>query len=435
MKFDHLVIGSGMAGMICALRLLESGKSVAVVGTGRSALHFSSGSLDLLARLPSGEHISEPLSAIERFAEQFPRHPYGRMPQPLIREALAYTQQTLAQRGLTFSGSAGQCNHYRITALGTLRATWLSPQTTYAWDLAAPESGLKQVALVTLAGSRDYQPVLAAANMAQNPYFSGISLKPVELQLPGLAHFSRNACELRSAELGNKFNKPELFEDLCIELKSRVGDVDLVLLPAMLQSPEQLRQLESRTGLRIREVSSMPPSQPGMRIEQALLDEFVARGGTLLKGDKVLRGEFSGDRLTAVYTENFDSQPLKADSFVLASGSFFSHGLTSQREGIREPVFGLDVDAPAARCDWYQQQFIPEQPHAYMSSGVRVDDQFRPGIDGQTVSNLYCAGAVLAHFNPVYEGSGSGVAISSGYFVAEQMLSDLSQSAVGEEQL
>ncbi|WP_269082924.1 FAD-binding protein [Photobacterium kishitanii] len=54
--------------------------------------------------------------------------------------------------------------------------------------------------------------------------------------------------------------------------------------------------------------------------------------------------------------------------------------------------------------------------------GVETNQHLQPSLNGNTITNLYCAGAILAHYNPIFEGSGSGVAISTGYHAALSMI-------------
>ncbi|MDU3897788.1 MAG: FAD-dependent oxidoreductase, partial [Enterobacter sp.] len=113
MKFDTVIVGGGLAGLLCGLKLTQRGLRCAIVTRGQSALHFSSGSLDLLGALS--------------FADLPPEHPYRLTGAENMARFACETEHLLTACGARMQGDAEQ-NHQRVTPLGTLRAAWLSPE-------------------------------------------------------------------------------------------------------------------------------------------------------------------------------------------------------------------------------------------------------------------------------------------------------------------
>ncbi|MFM5243262.1 glycerol-3-phosphate dehydrogenase subunit GlpB [Aeromonas media] len=422
MKFDTIVIGGGMAGLSAALRLAEAGQKTLLMASGQSALHFSSGSVDLL------ESEGDPRAALPAFMAAHPDHPYSKVGLTNIEASLADLQRHCHEQGLPLFRQ--ERNHQRLTPIGTLKSTWLSPETcACVTEAPAPDALL----LATLEGFRDFHPALAAANLATHARFAHCRILTGEIRLPQLAAFSRNPHEFRSADIARLFDKQQhdrqdLLTDLAREIGRMVKECGEpgcrhIVLPACLSLGlvgPRLSELEARTGCTIKEVATMPPSLIGMRMQEALKRRVLTLGGTFLTSERVLGARYDGDRVIGVHSQNGDDQLFEADHFVLASGSFFSRGLESRLGGIREPIFDADVLSLPERDAWAGRRLFDHHP--FMGFGVKTDDQLRVLRGGKPLANLYGAGSVLAHYDPVREGSGSGVAVATGWQAAGHIL-------------
>ncbi|PJG59364.1 glycerol-3-phosphate dehydrogenase subunit GlpB [Aeromonas cavernicola] len=422
MKFDTIIIGGGMAGLSAALRLAEAGQKTLLMASGQSALHFSSGSVDLLGC------DGDPRAALPAFMTANPDHPYSKVGLTSIEASLADLQRHCAEQGLSLVGQAR--NHARLTPLGTLKRTWLSPDTcACVTDAPIPDSLL----LVTLEGFRDFHPSLAAANLAIDPRFAHCRILTGEIRLPQLAECSHHPHEFRSADIARLCDKHAAENHhVVVDLAQALNHLVLqqgeprcrhIVLPACLSLGlvgPRLAELEQRTGCTIKEVATMPPSLIGMRMQEALKRRFITVGGTFLSSERVLGARCEGDRVIGVHSQNGDDQLFEADNFVLASGSFFSRGLESRLGGIREPIFNADVLSLEERDAWAGRRLFDQHP--FMGFGVKTDNQLRVMRDGQPLLNLYGAGSVLAHYDPITEGSGSGVAVATGWHAAGQIL-------------
>lgn len=432
MNYDVIVIGGGLAGLTGAIRCAEAGLKTVVISAGESALAFASGAIDVFGIEQDNSFVECPFAAIRHLPST---HPYQKVGAASLQQGLTFFTEQMAAAGIQLS-NFGQQNHGRLTALGAIRPAWLSQEGADSLPLLAPAEGIRRVAIINIAGFRDFQPALMAAGMKRHPGFSEAEFILADIKTAILNINTRNAYELRSLELARTlkrdlFSQPNGINILSSALQKAAGNADLVVIPSVLAvegGNDLIRQLETLTGLRICEVATLPPSLPGMRMASALKQRFRQLGGMFLEGDQVLCGCFAENRLCSVKTRLNPDMPISASHFILATGSFFSQGLASDRHHLSEPVFGLDVDAPDSRDQWSDHRFMDGKPHNLSHFGINTSEQLNPYRNGQKIHNLYCTGAVLNGFNPVQEASSGGVAISTGWFAANRIIATMPQA-------
>ena len=448
MNFDTIIIGGGMAGLSCALRCLEAGLKTAVIASGQSALHFSSGSVDVLAKTPDGTHVIDPMAAIDGFSTHYPEHPYTTLGKETVNRAIDWYQATLSSIGVPLASQANGCNHYRLTPLGTMKSTWLSQPFVHQFPMALENNTVQKIVLITVDGFRDFQPKLAQDNLKQITQLSDVEISTATVSLSAFNDIQRNHCELRSIDLSRLLAKRANLQEFAHALQQHANPGDLVVIPAIFGNGKGLgllKEIEALTQLTLCEVPTMPPSLLGIRLEETMKHAFIDQGGTLLNGDQVIQGEFSyvdkedpehsHYRLNRIFTKNHGDFPLQAKQFVLATGSFFSQGLKASADSMEEPIFGLDMDQTASRTDWYSSAFFSPQSHPFLSMGVKTTSQLQAIKSGHIIDNFYCAGAILSGYNPVLEGSGSGVAISSGFHAAESIIKQIKPEFLSDNKM
>lgn len=425
MKYDCIIIGAGIAGLTCGIRCAEAGLNCAIISGGMSALHFASGSIDLLGRFPEDSIVKSPFDQLPDFITAHTEHPYAKTGKTVIHNSLVYFADQLKRQSITLCRNDRQ-NHFHLTTYGTLTPTYLSQQSVYSPDLDKAFFSSREMALISFEGFRDFHIPLIQANLPKQSLFQKRPVKTGIIELSSLITSGKNPHEFRSIDISRMFETENMLQVIADRMKGIAGNADLIGVPAcigFIQHNAVYQQLLEMTGKPVYEIPTLPPSILGMRLDHALKSRFSELGGVLISGDKVIDGQKENGRLSAVITRNHKANPLEADYFVLASGSFFSGGLISESTGMYEPILNLLLEYKKERKTWAGNLFFQPESHAFLGFGVKTTPHLNPfDQTGRVIENLYCAGAILAGYNPIREGSGGGVAISSGYHAAGQII-------------
>lgn len=413
MKFDTIIIGGGLAGLVCGIRLQKAGQNTCIVSSGQSALHFSSGSFDMLDRTEAGEPVSEPLAALPGLSES---HPYSIIGEANMKKYVSEIKPFFASCGVNLCGDAYK-NGLRISPTGDFCPAWLAIDDYTLIDADKPKIADK-VLIVNIFGYLDFNTGFIARSLEEK----GVSCRVVSVKLEEMERLRKNPSEMRATNIARVMDREEVCDKLIAGIAAQMQGEDLIVLPAVfgLRSTSSISRIREAFNVKLHFVATMPPSVPGIRTQMRLRTEYEHLGGTYLLGDTVNSAEMSEDSVLGISTVNFVNIRMKADNYVLASGSFFSKGLIAVPDKVYEPVFGLDVDYSENRAQWCDSRLFAVQN--YISFGVGTDSSFRPRKNNVTFNNLYAIGSVLGGYNALAQGCGAGVAVFSALYVADEIL-------------
>ena len=372
MKFDTVIIGGGLAGMVAGITLEKAGKKTAIISTGQNALHFFSGSF---------ESLQEP-----------------------------------DQRIVDLFSEAGVRLHYspgvRLMPLGTFRESALALEDI---DIFPSAQFARKVLIVNFLGYHDFFSSFLADGLEKQ----GMSCRVRFLNLPEMEKLEQSPSEMRSVQIARTMDR--VWEKVVQEVRVLLKDEDTVVLPQVFGLQDMSVPGRIRQGIPARVVfaGTLPPSVPGLRTQILLKQRYQLLGGTYFMGDEVVRAHMHDGVVHSVATKNLDNHYIEGDHFILATGGYFSKGLVSNPFQVFEPVFGLDVEYNEDRNAWYNPAFKEDQP--YMHFGVKADENLHALKDGQPVENLYVAGSVLGNNRPEF-GIAAGKAVRTALKAADEIL-------------
>lgn len=412
MRMDTVIMGGGLSALTCGITLAKHGKRVTIVASGQSTLLFNGGSMELLGSI-DGQEVTAPLEAVATLPDN---HPYRKIGTERIANLASEAKQLLDDAGINMEGRP-DANHWRITPMGVAKPAWLTLSDHMRIDDLS-HLPAKRVALMAIRGYLD-QP---NSMLAQGLRSLGMEVKVVEFTTSDITSLRRSPSEMRATSLAKHLMSNSALQRVAEQVNALATEADLVLLPSVLgqNDDNDFRTLQSMVNKPLRLVATLPPAVAGMRMQAQLRHYFRMLGGTYLMGDTAVSGTFDQDRLTAVTTAKLGDMPLKADHFVLATGSFVSRGLMADYERVYEPVLGVDVDADADRECWTRFGVLNAQ--AYTQYGVATDNSLRCLIEGKPITNLRAIGSVLSGHDAIKMGDGTGVSMLTALAAAHDII-------------
>jgi len=409
---DVVVVGTGLAGLTAAVRLAESGARVLVVAKGVGATHLSGGTIDVLGYAP--ERVERPREALAGLP---PEHPYALVGADGIAAAIGWFKERFAAGSLApyaYSGDVEE-NVLLPSAIGVARPTAVVPETMAAGDLRRDEP----ICVVGFRTLKDFHSALLADELGR----AGLTARATELELVPEGRRDAN-----SLGLARGLDDPAFRGQVVAQLGSRLRAGERVAFPAVLgiADPHGVwAALEHALGRSVFEVTTLPPSVPGMRVFAVLREALRRAGGTVLLNNVVTGAERSDGRVSALRTRvGLREERRGADWVVLATGGFAAGGIElDSRWTARETALGLPVaGVPGTGEERFRPGYFDDHPIG--RAGVAVDRELRP-VDAageRVLENVLVAGATLAGAEPWREKSGDGISLATGYRAAELVL-------------
>ena len=423
-SIDLLVIGAGWSGLMAAYTAANAGLKVQVIAKGLGSMHWAAGSIDLFGYAPDAPDtpIHRPLEYVTgKLAKEQPQHPYALLGKDRLVAALDSFVALTHELGLSYGGAAQPGENLMLpTAVGAARPTYLAPQAQLGGDLGRSEP----MVIVGFDGLRDFYPQLIAENLAKQ----GIQARAVLLPFDVLT----DRRDSNTVQQAHGMDDPARRSRLISELKKLAKTGERIGLPPILGLDDHtavLFDMQSQTGATVFEIATLPPSVPGMRLFKAWRNRLNKMGVRVDSNMEVVSAQSESSSNGAgpsvhLVESATSARPMKhrAGGYVLATGGIMGGGFNSDHEGhVWETIFDLPLTTPQARSEWFNPVFINPAGHPVFSGGVAVNEAMQPlDGDGELVySNLWVAGDLLAHDNPILQRSLEGTAIATGFAAAK----------------
>lgn len=415
-KSDVVVIGGGIAGLLCSIWAARRGRSVRLLTYGQGALTVAGGIIDLYGYAADGSEVAEPLKAIASLREP---HPYAMVGAETVEAAVEAFLSLTAEAGYPYTGSARH-NLKVPTSIGSFKNSCLAPRCLDGEVFAEAE----HIIVVGFNLLKDYFPELIANGYRS--FFAGE--KSVGERRVKLAFAQGQGWrDVSALDVARELDKPEQVLNVAAQLKSSIKPNTVLVFPPVLGEKADYsvwQRLEQELHCRIVETSSMPPSVTGLRLDALLHACARSCGVDVIEKAHVIAAEVEDGRCLKVCTQNYGRRLYyAADQFILATGGVFGGGLKAGPGRMYEPIFNIEIAVPADQADWSYPQLFSGRAQPFAAYGIRVNHNLNPlGPDGTPLlTNVRVIGRQLAGYDFCFEKSGNGVAVATAYAAAAML--------------
>lgn len=389
MKFDTAVIGSGMSGLMASIYLSERGLNTVLVSRGDPICSISSACIDIAG---TGQNTME---AVDRFPIE---HPYHKLKKKEIISSIQYFRDLMSKNGFEYEGDIEK-NRSILTPIGKKRISSLVPFTMKHADITEGDT----FHIISFKDIKDFFP----------SYLTGRFL--------GTEVSIFDAEAYTTMGIATKMDNEDFLTKFISWIKKQNIKRDRIGIPSILgvtKTLEIFKRLERETGKIFFEIPTLPPSIPGLRPYRNLKKIAEKKGVSFYGAAEITDFRSENNRILGFKIQKTGRPDyVEADTFILATGSFVSGGLFSDRNKFKETVFNLPVYTPESG-ELFNEDFF-KLGHPIEKSGILVNDRFIP--ENSDYVNLFAAGSILAYSETMKYQCGHGMAIATGIAAAKSV--------------